>query len=618
MLMNGLKYIIPCQNRLSRQSKRNKSIEDTYDTISAKVKKCLGDNQTSIKDERANKAFSELKQLISDLYEKPLSRTLLRRARRQHKQIKYLQTFLSNRPDIIICQIDKSSGFYIGDATTIELKAYEYMSTTKACKEIVNGHCPLADNLRSVQTLLQHLLQQKAITKELYDKLYPKMDKLELAHFHGLPKVHKVGIPLRPIIAGIHAPATLTSKFLNNLLAPIYLKVARETTFIHSIDVIKQLETYVDNGYFKSTTRFITADVKNLYTMIPRQGALETLIRFLLKHSNNRKIGTLYIDTILRMARLILDTNCFAYKNNYYQQIHGGAMGSAFTQVLANIYMLEWEQDLIQHQLEHGEIYGRYIDDIFMTTNQSLDDIRIVLEKAKHKDINIEIECTIASTVNYLDVITTNEEGQLKTTVYHKPTAEPYYLPYRSDHPHKYHRNIPYSALTRAARLCSNVHDFNLERLRIEMSLLLGQYPLKMITNEFLRFFQMNKAMPIFQQLNQQAYQELHQQLLNRTTQKETKSNDRMKDPVKYSAILHKKPWDRNKIFLRYLYESGPLATFPKEFNSWWKKYYLFQGSHLRHIKLQLIPKTNSTLARSLIHKKPPRTMLRLSEEPNN
>ena len=36
-------------------------------------------------------------------------------------------------------------------------------------------------------------------------------------------------------------------------------------------------------------------------------------------------------------------------------------MGSAFTQVLANIYMLEWEQNLIQHQLQHGEIYGRFV-----------------------------------------------------------------------------------------------------------------------------------------------------------------------------------------------------------------------------------------------------------------
>ena len=34
-------------------------------------------------------------------------------------------------------------------------------------------------------------------------------------------------------------------------------------------------------------------------------------------------------------------------------------MGSAFTQVLANIYMFEWEQDLIQHQLNRSEIYGR-------------------------------------------------------------------------------------------------------------------------------------------------------------------------------------------------------------------------------------------------------------------
>ena len=63
----------------------------------------------------------------------------------------------------------------------------------------------------------------------------------------------------------------------------------------------------------------------------------------------------------MKMARLILDTNCFAYQNKYYKQVRGGAMGSAFTQVLANIYMLEWEQDLIQHQTMHHEIYGRWV-----------------------------------------------------------------------------------------------------------------------------------------------------------------------------------------------------------------------------------------------------------------
>jgi hypothetical protein len=107
-------------------------------------------------------------------------------------KVKRLQKFLRSQSDIIICQIDKSSGFYIGNTTTTALKAYEYVTTTKAYKEISDDHSPLADNLRSVQTLLQNLVQQHVITKELYDKLYANMNKLELAHFHGLPKVHKV------------------------------------------------------------------------------------------------------------------------------------------------------------------------------------------------------------------------------------------------------------------------------------------------------------------------------------------------------------------------------------------------------------------------------------------
>jgi hypothetical protein len=159
----------------------------------------------------------------------------------------------------------------------------------------------------------------------------------------------------------MHAPATLLSKFLNDLLAPIFLSVARDTTFINSIDVVRKLEMYVANGSLKSTTKFITADVIDLYTMIPRKGALEALAQFCIKHSKQGKIGTFSVDYIMKVARLILDTNYFAYKGKYYKQIRGGAMGSAFTQVLANIYMLEWEHDLVQYQRLRHEIYGRFV-----------------------------------------------------------------------------------------------------------------------------------------------------------------------------------------------------------------------------------------------------------------
>ena len=135
----------------------------------------------------------------------------------------------------------------------------------------------------------------------------------------------------------------------------------------------------------------------------------------------------------MRMARLILDTNCFAYDNKYYRQIRGGAMGSAFTQVLANIYMLEWEQDLIRYQMEHGEIYGRfddihadlsllflidfflclsrYIDAIYMTTNQTNEESHLELAKARNRDMNIQVDVAIGRSVNFLDVTITNEDG---------------------------------------------------------------------------------------------------------------------------------------------------------------------------------------------------------------
>ncbi|CAF3146993.1 unnamed protein product [Rotaria sp. Silwood2] len=228
-------------------------------------------------------------------------------------------------------------------------------------------------------------------------------------------------------------------------------------TFINAIDVIQKLEKYVLDDHFQATTKFIVIDVTDLYTMIPCEGALHALMRFLENNSHHGKIGKLSIDAIMRMARLILDTNYFAYDNKYYRQFRGGAMGSAFTQVVANIYMHEWEQDLIQYQAADNGIYGRYIDDIFMATHQNMVAIKIELGRAAEKDINIKINYQIDTCVDFLDVTLLNINGYLKTTLYHKTTAEPYILPYTSDHPRHAHRNIPFAALLRAARLCSDV-----------------------------------------------------------------------------------------------------------------------------------------------------------------
>jgi hypothetical protein len=154
-------------------------------------------------------------------------------------------------------------------------------------------------------------------------------------------------------------PTIGVSHFLDLLLRPIFDSAAKKTTFVNGIDLIRQLEKYRDSGRLLASTQFVTFDVTDLYTMIPRNGALEALGRFLVQNSIKGKIGNLSVDTILKLARLVLDTNYFVYNNKYYRQIKGGAMGSPFTMTLANVYMLEWEQPLIESQLKQGEFYGR-------------------------------------------------------------------------------------------------------------------------------------------------------------------------------------------------------------------------------------------------------------------
>lgn len=258
---------------------------------------------------------------------------------------------------------------------------------------------------------------------------------------------------------------------------------------------------------------------------------------------------------------------------------------------------------------------SRYTDDIFMTTNQIIEEINVVLDRATNKDINIKIESVISMSVHFLDVTTTNDNGRLKTSIYHKSTTDPYILPYRSDHPRHIYQNIPYATLLRAARIYSYVNEFDSERVRIGMSLLLNNYPPNFISKQFSRFFQLNNAMSLVTELNEQVCRRLHQTLLYQPTRREQQLSNMMTDPVKTPFVLQPKIWNKELMYPHYLFDTGLTIQFPGKFYTWWKKYYALPGSSLENVKVRLVAKTGCTLESFFIHKKPSRDMLTKIEE---
>ena len=208
MFINGFKYIIPSQSRFSRQPV-NQILTEQYQKISSKVKDCLKDHRISIHDERTKQAFSAFERIINEFQFQKISKKLGRRAQHEYKIVRSIQRLLHRRSDIVVRRTDKNKVFYIGKAIDFERKAEDYMLKTEAYEEITNGRCPLANNSKSVQTLLDYLLMKHALTKKQHDQLYPKEDKLELGHYHGLPKPHKVNL-----FQSIHAIIYILSFFL--------------------------------------------------------------------------------------------------------------------------------------------------------------------------------------------------------------------------------------------------------------------------------------------------------------------------------------------------------------------------------------------------------------------
>lgn len=107
-----------------------------------------------------------------------------------------------------------------------------------------------------------------------------------------------------------------------------------------------------------------------------------------------------------------------------------------------------------------------------MTWNKSERELRELLNAANTWHPNIKLDYQIGQSLPFLDVFLINQNGILSTSTYHKPSAEPYVLPFISDHPRHVFVNIVQGALTRSVRYSSNYEAFEYERRSIKLMLL--------------------------------------------------------------------------------------------------------------------------------------------------
>ncbi|CAF4525043.1 unnamed protein product, partial [Rotaria magnacalcarata] len=141
----------------------------------------------------------------------------------------------------ILRKSDKSTVFHLGKVEDYQKKSKEFMDKIQTYK-CIGITDPLPDLILRTNKCLLDLRLVKWITQKQYEQLSIKPNEVESAHLYYLPKAHKPGTPLRPIISGLKHPTVKISKYLDDLLRPLFDQMALETTVTSDFELVKHLQ----------------------------------------------------------------------------------------------------------------------------------------------------------------------------------------------------------------------------------------------------------------------------------------------------------------------------------------------------------------------------------------
>ena len=134
--------------------------------------------------------------------------------------------FLTADKGVVLVVIDK--------ADYIE-KAEELLNKT-TYKKIPED--PTSRQKNRLISMLKNIKSEGGLSEEAYRRLYPT--GAGAPNFHGLPKIHEPGIPLRPIVSSTGTVTYNTAKELAKILKPL---VGMSAHHVHNTkDFVEQLK----------------------------------------------------------------------------------------------------------------------------------------------------------------------------------------------------------------------------------------------------------------------------------------------------------------------------------------------------------------------------------------
>jgi hypothetical protein len=228
-----------------------------------------------------------------------------------------------------------------GNATII-LNTEDYKHKVTSLLEDTSYRRIDKDPTEKTERKTSWLLKNSTLTEDINKQLLPSGSIPP--RLYGLPKMHKDGVPLRPIVRNIGAPTYQLSKYLAGFLSQLTGKVTH-----HVRNSLQFVQTW-DSIIVQPEELMVSFDVVSLFTKVPITDTLQL-------------VGQHFEEDLLVLFKHMLTSTYFCFKGKFYEQTNGVAMGSPLSPVVANFFMEDFEKRAIELATHKPTCCFRYVDD---------------------------------------------------------------------------------------------------------------------------------------------------------------------------------------------------------------------------------------------------------------
>ncbi|KAG4072308.1 hypothetical protein HA402_004240 [Bradysia odoriphaga] len=280
------------------------------------------------------------------------------------------KNFLRKNPDIIVVESDKGGKSVIMDKDLYEQKMYEHLnenlmaSTYLHCVDLcLTDLCTdIEERYREIVSLVNPFFNS---SKNQFEKpLRP--EPYLIPRIYGCPKIHKPGIPVRPIIASADMiGANLSEWLLQSLM--VIAKSLRQHDVDSSIVPVSELKHFkVEDGH-----KLFSLDYVSMFTNVDVRYTIRIILDnyYLLDD-----FTAVPADVFVKCLEFYTSESAFfTFKGDIYKQAKGLAMGNKIAQVMAEIRTNHAIRLVLpRYDAALISFFYKYVDDILSAADESV------------------------------------------------------------------------------------------------------------------------------------------------------------------------------------------------------------------------------------------------------